>query len=168
LFTVGRLSRELRFEHGESDPVLYRALAERGFRVRIMGGTCLAEEIGEVPLVELLPESAEDPAEFLSSLDCLFYRTSMEYFDQFGRLVFEAMTSGLPVVCAPRGRHAEVLTHGQDALFVNSDEEALGVLEKLRGDPTICTEFGNAARRWAQQAYGPKGLWEVTQYYLAD
>jgi hypothetical protein len=47
-FTVGRLSRDIRSKHHEDDPHLWRALAQAGCRVRLMGATCLAREIGDV------------------------------------------------------------------------------------------------------------------------
>ncbi len=53
-FTVGRVSRDFLDKH-HPDLALYRMLASRGIRVRIMGGTCLAPGLGGEPGIELLP-----------------------------------------------------------------------------------------------------------------
>jgi hypothetical protein len=68
-FTVGRASRDSPDKHHPEDPALYRSLASLGIRVRVMGGTCLAEVLAGVEGVELLPAGAECMTDFLASLD---------------------------------------------------------------------------------------------------
>ena len=60
-FTVGRVSRDALDKHHPEDPALYRMLASRGLRVRIMGGTCLASALVGVEGVELLPARPRRP-----------------------------------------------------------------------------------------------------------
>lgn len=133
-FTVGRLSRDTLKKHHAEDIALYRQLAAAGVRVRIMGGTCLAPELGNLPNIELLPVGAESSAEFLASLDCFFYRTRDDWFEAFGRVIFEAMAAGLPVVASSRGGYANYLHNGQDSLVFNNTAEALAHLNILKSD----------------------------------
>ncbi len=148
-FTVGRLSRDLRSKHHEDDPRLWRALAQAGCRVRLMGATCFAEELAGHPGIELLPAGAEDPALFLRSLDCFVYRTSTGWFEAYGRVVMEAMATGLAVVVGDRGGYVEQLRDGETGHVVSSTDEAIARVLALAGDPDRAAALGNAARRRA-------------------
>lgn len=145
-FTVGRLSRDIRSKHHEDDPALWRTLAEAGCAVRILGGTCLAAELGQVPGVELLPAGAEDPAMFLRTLDCFVYRTSERWFEAYGRVVMEAMATGLPIVASRRGGYADQLRHGADGLLFDTTDEAIGSVAAVRADPNEARRLGSNAR----------------------
>ena len=146
-FTVGRFSRDIASKHHPDDVALWRALAAEGMRVRIMGGTCLAHALGDIPNIELLPAGAEDPVSFLQSLDCFLYRTADSWFEAFGRVVFEAMATGLPVVCGEHGGYAEALTAGRDALVFSRHAEALAAVRGLRDQPDYARDLGAQARR---------------------
>jgi glycosyltransferase involved in cell wall biosynthesis len=148
-FTIGRLSRDIRSKHHEDDPVLWRELAEAGCRIRIMGGTCLADELREVPNVELLPAGAEDAASFLRSLDCFVYRTSEQWFEAYGRVVIEAMATGLPIVVARRGGYADGLRDGANGLLFDSTNDAVARVLELRDDRRVASRIGHAARQSA-------------------
>jgi len=146
-FTVGRLSRDFRSKHHEDDPALWRALAGRGYRVRLMGATCLASELAGVPNVELLPAGSEDAATFLRSLDCFVYRTSARWFEAYGRVVIEAMASGLPIVAGENGGYAERLRDGDNAHVVGDTDEAVARVLGLAATPAERARLGSAARR---------------------
>jgi glycosyltransferase involved in cell wall biosynthesis len=145
-FTVGRLSRDVRSKHHGEDPRLWRELAASGCAVRLMGATCLAPELSGVDGIEILPAGAEDPAMFLRSLDCFVYRTSADWFEAYGRVVLEAMASGLPIVASRNGGYVDHLHHGMNALLFDSTEEARGHVEQLRRDPAFAERLGAAAR----------------------
>jgi len=165
-FTVGRLSRDdATTKHHDEDPVLYRILAAAGCRVRIMGGTCLASRLAGTPNVELLPAGAESAAAFLRSLDCFIYRTNAQWFEGFGRVVFEAMASGLPVVCATRGGYADYLTNGRDCLLFATTAEAASCVLRVRDDPGLRRRLGAAAMATARSIVG-KNLWRRTRKFL--
>jgi glycosyltransferase involved in cell wall biosynthesis len=146
-FTVGRLSRDIRSKHHEEDPMLWRALAQAGCRVRLMGGTCLAAELAGVPGIELLPVNSEDPASFLRSLDCFVYRTSAHWFEAYGRVVMEAMATGLPVVAGERGGYADHLRDGINACVVSSTREAIDRVAALSRSAVDAARIGAKARR---------------------
>jgi glycosyltransferase involved in cell wall biosynthesis len=145
-FTVGRLSRDVWSKHHEDDPQLWRALASAGMRVRLMGATCLAPVLAGSPGIELLPVGKEDPAAFLHSLDAFVYRTSAHWFEAYGRVVVEAMATGLPVVAGARGGYAERLRDGANGFVVESTAEAIARVLALAADRNLAAALGAAAR----------------------
>lgn len=145
-FTVGRLSRDIRSKHHEDDASLWRALASAGCQVRLMGAVCLEPELRGVPGIELLPAGAEDPAAFLRTLDCFVYRTSATWFEAYGRVVMEAMATGLPVVAGTRGGYIEHLRHGINGLAAASTAEMIEAVLALKADPERAARIGAAAR----------------------
>ena len=165
MFTVGRLSRDDDYKHHREDPELYKKLAASGCRVRIMGGTCLAAALSGIANIELLPAGAEDQATFLRSLDCFIYRTADTWFEAFGRVIFEAMASGLPVVAGLRGGYADYLHHGQDSLLFASTSAALAHVQRLRHDGALRQVMGEAAIMTAKQVVG-EGLSNRTRQFL--
>ncbi len=164
--TVGRVSRDVIEKHDPQDAALYRMLAARGIRVRIMGGTCLRPWLGDVPGVELLQSGAEEVARFLQSLDVFFYRTG-SFTEPYGRVVLEAMASGLPVVVAANGGYAEQITPGVDGIPIQRQEEALHALQTLACQPASRQKIGLAARARAIEVHGPAAIERLVEYYLA-
>jgi glycosyltransferase involved in cell wall biosynthesis len=150
-FTVGRASRDVAFKHHPEDPELYARLVAAGCDVRLMGATTLAGRCP--PEVTLLPANAVDMPEFLRQLDCFYYRTDPTWFESYGRVVWEAMACGLPVVCERRGGYAELLRHGSDAFLFDTMEEALSLLGDLHADPALRASVGAEARRTIDRSY---------------
>ena len=151
--TVGRVSRDAPDKHHPQDPALYRLLAAHGWQVRIMGGTCLVDQLGGVEGVELLPSGAETVPDFLRTLDVFFYRTGTT-LEAYGRVVPEAMASGLPVVAGRLGGYAEIMISGETGFLVDSQEDAWDTLEQLAGDATLRHAMGQAAMHQAERLHG--------------
>ena len=164
--TVGRVSRDVIEKHDPQDAALYRMLAARGIRVRIMGGTCLRPWLGDVPGVELLPAGAEEVSRLLQSLDVFFYRTG-SFTEPYGRVVLEAMASGLPVVVAANGGYAEQITPGVNGIPIHRQEEALHALQTLARQPALRQKIGLAARARAIEVHGPAAIERLVEHYLA-
>src|SRR5262249_14143771 len=82
---IGRLSRDYIYKFHEDDPALFRALGEDGYRLRVLGGTCLQPQLDDAPNVELIKAGTIAAPEFLRSLDCFIYRTSTTWFESYGR-----------------------------------------------------------------------------------
>lgn len=146
-FTVGRLSRDIRSKHHADAAVLWKSLADAGLRVRLMGASCLAAELDGHPGIEILPARSEDPAEFLRSLDCFVYRTSDDWFEGYGRVVMEAMATGLPVVVGDRGGYVEHLHDGVNGLVARSTSGMITAVRSLAADGALAARLGAAARR---------------------
>jgi glycosyltransferase involved in cell wall biosynthesis len=166
-FVVGRLSRDVVEKHHADDPAFYRRLVERGFRVRILGGTCLESALGDEAFIDLLPVGSEDPVAFLQGLDALFYRTSMELLESFGRVVIKAMACGLPVVCHNRGGYVEVVEDGRNGFLFETDAEALEILLRLKNDSELCQAIGREGRTAVEELFSPERQEKMAAFYLA-
>jgi glycosyltransferase involved in cell wall biosynthesis len=170
-FTVGKMSRDSPEKHHQSDPAFYRRLAAASMRVRLMGATQLAAQVGAEPgtgangVIELLSEGAMEPQSFLQSLDCFFYRTAHHWDEPFGRVVMEAMACGLPVVCESRGGYAEVIEHGVNGFLFDSDDEAYEIIRCLERDDAMRHRIGRAARETIERLYSTRQQREIIAYY---
>lgn len=132
-FTIGRVSRDVINKHHFNDPALYRSLEKEGIKVRILGGTCLEPWLGGISNIELLPNQSRDKVpEFLASLDCFIYRTSLSFREAWGGVVTEAMQMGLPVVCSRIGGYAESIRHGINGFLFDTNDEAALIIKQLR------------------------------------
>ena len=149
--TIGRHSRDVRQKHHPNGPALYRQLAARGHRTRLLGGTCLQAAFSGDPArseIELLPTGSEEASAFLGGLDCLIYRKHPHFFETCGTSILEAMAMGLPVVLFREGvGAAELIEHGQDGFLVDTEAEALACIDRLAADPGLRASIGAAARR---------------------
>lgn len=164
-FTVGRASRDLLEKHNPQDLSLYRMLASRGVRVRVMGGTCLAPGLAGVEGIELLPAGAESMPDFYRSVDAMFYRTG-DFFEAYGRVVLEAMGAGLPVVAHVNGGYAEVVEEGVSGFLIRSQEQAFDALMALRGSGELRLQVGKAAAERAHSVHGPEATERDLAYYF--
>ena len=164
-FTVGRVSRDALDKHHPDDPALYRMLASRGIRVRIMGGTCLAPALQGVEGVELLPAGAEPVADFYAGLDAVFYRTGAST-EAYGRVVLEAMASGLAVVAHARGGYAEVIQDAVSGFLIHTQEQAYDALMRLSQSIELRIAMGQAAMLRANQIHGAQATQRDLDFYL--
>ncbi len=164
--TVGRVSRDAPDKHHPQDPLLYRMLAARGWRVRILGGSCLAAELAGVAGVELLPAGAEDTLDFYRSLDIFFYRTGTTV-EAYGRVIVEAMAAGLPVVAGSHGGYTEIMLPGTTGMLVDSQEAAWDALDALRKDAGLRAAMGQAGMQQAEQVHGEAASRAALAAYLS-
>lgn len=165
--TIGRASRDAPDKHHPQDVMLYRMAAAKGWRVRIMGGMCLAPHLEGVEGVELLPAGAESMVDFYASLDIFFYRTGTTV-DAYGRVVAEAMAAGLPVVAGNMGGYAEVVAESECGFLVASQEEAWDALELLANNASKRTYMGLAGMQQAERLHGQAARDSLLDSYLDD
>jgi glycosyltransferase involved in cell wall biosynthesis len=166
MFTIGRLSRDTPHKHHAGDAALYRRLAEKRCRVRVMGASgVLRGAIADNPAIELLPSCAVEASEFLRGLDCLFYRTAEEWPEPWGRVVTEAMACGLPVVCHRSGGYAAIIEQGRNGFLFDSDDEAEAILLALQADPELRRRIGSAARATIESLLSARNRSEMVDFY---
>lgn len=161
--TIGRVSRDVPEKHHPEDLALYRKLASVGIRVRVLGGTCLADG-GLFDGIELLPAGSEPVPHFLGSIDAFLYRTHPAFQEAWGRVVIEAMASGLPILASRNGGFVEAIVDGENGLLIGSTSEAEQRLLELR-DPETRRKLGAGARATVERIYSQEALNEIADFY---
>ncbi|MCA0045425.1 glycosyltransferase family 4 protein [Mesorhizobium sp. B283B1A] len=162
--TVGRLSRDTADKHHADDAALYEALLVDGVAVRIQGGMPLRDRLAPHPLLELLPQGQFAAEQFLPTLDVFYYRTG-SHVETFGRVVFEAMACGLPVVCHVHGGYADHIRHGENGFLFETTQQAAGILAELKADPARRVTVGKKARQTVEQLFSPQALRQQLDFY---
>ncbi len=161
-FTVGRFSRDVPEKHNPEDTAVYQALIEQGIQVRLMGADSL--NLGSFEL-ERIAEGSIPPKEFLHSLDVFFYRTRPDWREAYGRVIMEALACGIPVVAESRHGFSEKLTHGENVLFANSNEEIISAISRLRDEPAFRQHLATQGRKLVEEIYGEKFRNQMQSFY---
>lgn len=162
---IGRLSRDTPDKHNPMDIALYASLAQQGCEIRIQGGTSLATALPASNNIHLSPEGQMPAPDFLQGLDIFYYRTGT-HVETFGRVVFEAMACGLPVVCHAHGGYAEAICHGRNGFLFDSTEEAQAIIAQLIANPALRASVGANARKTVEAIYSEQASDERLAFYL--
>ena len=162
---IGRLSRDAPDKHDPRDLPLYRELTAAGCAVRLQGASCIGNALAGTPQIEVAPEGHLSAPEFLHGLDIFYYRSGV-HVETFGRVVFEAMACGLPVVCQAHGGYAESIRHGENGFLFETTDQARAILLRLATDPTLRRTIGQAARATVEAMYAPAAIAERMRFYL--
>jgi len=112
-------------------------------------------EIGSLP-VEIL----------YSTFDILVYKTNVT--ETWGRIVTEAMASGLPVVAENKGGIKEQIDHGINGYLCDTNEQFVEYILKLINDENLRYEIGMEARKKSVSNFDIKRLKETTIDLLLD
>jgi glycosyltransferase involved in cell wall biosynthesis len=178
-FVVGYLGR-LVPQKGVLDLVEALALLPPHMRLRLIGDGMLrshiqarAAELGLRERVELVTWTSDVPAE-LRRLDALVLpsHTTPTWKEQFGRVLVEAMSCGVPVIGSSSGEIPQVV--GDDGLIYPEGEivELAAALRRLSDDAALRAELGRRGRarvlaRYTQAALARR-YYEVYQSIIAD
>ncbi len=169
-FVVGYLGR-LVPQKGVLDLVEALALLPSFIRLRLIGGGVLrpqilarAEALGVSARVELAEWTGDVPGE-LRRLDALALpsRTTPSWKEQFGRVLPEAMSCGVPVIGSSSGEIPHVIGDA-GLIFPEGDVRALAAaIGRLQGDPALAAELGRRGRARVLAHYTQAAL--ARQYY---
>lgn len=162
---IGRMSRDVPEKHHPDDIALYRELTRQGFEVRLQGAACVSDQLSAIAGLQWSAEGAMPAAAFLQGLDIFYYRTST-HVETFGRVIFEAMACGLPVVCHSHGGYADTIRHGENGFLFETTEEARILLERLANDPALRARIGAEARKTVEEMYSAAAQEERLAFYL--
>jgi glycosyltransferase involved in cell wall biosynthesis len=162
---IGRMSRDTPDKHNADDLPLYEELAEKGYMLRLQGASCITPQLPAGPAMQVLREGQVPAVEFLRSLDIFYYRTGA-HVETFGRVVFEAMACGLPVVCHRHGGYADAIVHGENGYLFDTREEALEIIVSLAADPALRARIGSKARKTVEEMYSDMALQKRLEFYL--
>lgn len=147
--------------HGRPDPVkwprdpadLLRAYPESDeVRVRLLGGAEIAaERLGRTPSTwDVIEFGAEDPKDFLRTLDFFVYFHDPAWVEAFGRTILEAMASGVPVIVGPHFRPV----FGDAALYTDP-AGVLDLVRSLHADQERYRAVVRHAREFVERGFGP-------------
>lgn len=164
-FTVGRLSRANPLKHHPRDMMFYERLASAGCSVKVMGAT--DEMIATAPdddRIKLVKTNVIPAAQFLHDLDVFFYRTDPDWIEPWGRVIVEAMASGLPIV-GNAGGYTRIIDNGRNGFIFTSEEDAFETIMRLKNNPDLRVAVGKAARDTAAQLITPDVKEEIVNYY---
>lgn len=113
------------------------------------------------------------PAQPKEALPSLYARSDILIFpsiwaEPFGRVIVEAMASGVVVVGTAVGGAAEILQDGENALtFPPNDSEALSrQLKRLIDSPALCQQLAESARQTAAEKFDLHRMTEEIEEYL--
>jgi glycosyltransferase involved in cell wall biosynthesis len=146
--------------HGRPDPVKWPRDPQRilqaypdspQMRVRILGGGEIAvQRVGRRPSTwDVVPFGAEQPRDFLRTLDFFVYFHDEHLVEAFGRTILEAMASGVPVIIGEHFRG----TFGDAALYA----DPAGVRDLVLGlhaDPSRYRAVVRRAREFVERRFG--------------
>ncbi|MES2830939.1 MAG: glycosyltransferase family 4 protein [Pseudomonadota bacterium] len=162
---IGRMSRDTPDKHDPRDMALYRELAAQGYTIQLQGATCIASSLADTPAIRIFPEGQLAAEMFLRGLDIFYYRSGT-HVETFGRVVFEAMACGLPVVCHAHGGYADWIRHGENGFLFDTTEEACAILQLLAQDAILRKSVGRDARATVEAMHAPEIMQERAAFYL--
>jgi glycosyltransferase involved in cell wall biosynthesis len=148
-FTIGRHSRDDPLKHHPDDASLYAMLGWAGAETRLIGASHLQGALSGTPRLQVFPVGWQAPDDFLAGLDCFYYRTHPAWTEAGGRVVMEALASGLPVVAHPGGGYAEWIVEGENGFLAATQEGLYERLLELKTTPATATHLSQNARKSA-------------------
>lgn len=161
---LGRLSRDILDKHHEDDLALYRDWSAQAVDIKLQGATCLRPALGDHANIDLLPEGSTSAVDFLRSLDIFYYRTGT-HVETFGRVVFEAMACGVPVVCHRRGGYVDSIRHGDNGFLFDTADEARELVMALIADPALRAAVGQRARQTVESMYSKEASESRAEFF---
>lgn len=166
VLTIGRHGRADLLKWPVTGPEINAALpAGPDTRVRVLGAS--ADELrargADVSAWDVLAFGAEDPVDFLNSLDVFAYHYHPNLVEAFGRTVAEAALCGRPCVLDPRLRSS----FGDLALYCQPAEVA-DVLARLRADPRATRARADTARTEAERRFSQGSVAERLAQFTRD
>lgn len=162
---VGRMSRDTLDKHNLDDIKVYRWLADKKIKVLLQGATCLQHNMTPQENITLLESGHIEAKSFLSNLDIFYYRSGA-HVETFGRVIFEAMACGVPVVAENRGGYTDWIKHGKNGFLFDTTQEAIAYLDRLISDDALRNEMATEALKTVHEMYGDKAKAAQISYYL--
>lgn len=119
-------------------------------KVRVLGGAAPIEEaLGGFPdNWEVLPFGAEQPRDFLRTIDFLVYFHHPTLVEAFGRTILEALAAGVPAIIP---HHFRALF--EDYAIYAEPDEVLGIVRELYADRARYEELSRAGVEFVRREF---------------
>lgn len=149
-------------------PLLKSAQLTKGVNYLVAGDGPLSAEVEEVcfrvrNIRYLGPVENKKLSHYYNAADVLIVPSTHE--EGLGRVILEALSSGLPVVASNRGGIKEVVTPEVGLLIKVSPKLIAKTLEELRGDPQQLKGMAIKARAYARNHFSQKNAQLIFRYY---
>jgi len=133
----------------------------KGITIRVIGGGAknnstnwINELLGKLPFVDLVGEVSPDQmAGLYKELDALLIPSDTDSVSLVG---VEALASGVPLIA--RNKHGLPNTVGDAGFLFDTDEEALGIVKKLKSNKKMLTPLRKKARKRAVDLFDEKRM----------
>lgn len=142
------------------DHVLRTLQARHGVGIRVIGDPRFAIPGVEV---EALPWRLESEVEDLLKIDIGLYPLPHEEWilGKSGLKALQYMGLGIPTVLTPLGANLEIVTHGKNGFFADTEEEWIKVLTGLIQDAAMREQIGRAGRKTVEERYSVERNWPL-------
>jgi glycosyltransferase involved in cell wall biosynthesis len=134
--------------------------ARYGMAIRVIGDPGFAIPGVEV---EALPWRLESEVEDLLGIDIGLYPLPHEEWvlGKSGLKALQYMGLGIPTVLTPIGANLEIVTHGKNGFFADTEEEWIEVLTGLIQDAALREQIGRAGRKTVEDRYSVERNWPL-------
>jgi glycosyltransferase involved in cell wall biosynthesis len=142
------------------DQVIREMQRRYGVAVRVIGDPHF--RIAGVEL-EALPWRLESEVEDLVKIDIGLYPLPHEEWvlGKSGLKALQYMGLGIPTVLTPVGANLEIVTHGKNGFFADSEKEWIDVLSMLIVDAALRERVGKAGRQTVEERYSVERNWPL-------
>ncbi len=149
---IGRHSRDayVKWPSGKGDMLRIYPDHER-YQIRVLGGAATPRRIlGKLPSNwTVYPFGSKSPKSFLAGLDVFVYYTHPDCVEAFGRVIFEAMAVGVPVILPV----AYKPLFGSAALYA-APSEVQAAIDRLMENDVLYEQQVERARRYVEANFG--------------
>lgn len=142
---IGKISSDNPDKFPQSLINIFNRLRRDNVNFSIVGGKKYYDTIDWIDM----PKFGIDPKEFYSNIDILCYHNSGKITESWGRVITEAMASGLPIVADNRGGITEQIDNGVNGFLCDSEDGFVSCLELLINDPNLRRRMGESSRKKA-------------------
>lgn len=164
---IGRHARDQYVKWPESVEKLNMVYPLTGdYEVHILGGAeTVKNMVGEIPANWHVREfNSIHPREFLAELDVFVYYTHQDWIEAFGRVIFEAMATGVPVILPYQYQPLF-----EDAAIYAEPYEVLDKVQALMNDDNYYQQQVERAWNYVEDKFGyTMHLKRVTEGFPSD